>query len=168
MKNYCNKRTPKQYKTKKPSDYEENENIVLPPISSNQEINAYTDYAQGGAYTQEAGFIKEIIGNKNELYSLADKNDENVFFDNMQGKFDCIAIPKEKTGLPFKSMSSFLDRYIGKLICLDLWTAESGREELCGTLIETGKNFIVIKLYENDGITMIDLRSIRYVSIYCR
>lgn len=171
MKNYCNKRTPKQQQIQqlsKKRNSDESESIAFPPVSVEYENDTYNTYAQGGAYTQESGYIKEILGKKKELYSIPTKKDTEIFFDNMHGQFDFLSIPKEKNALSIKSMSSFLDRYIGKLICLDLWTVESGREELCGTLIETGKSFIVINPHETDTITMIDLRSIRYVSIYCR
>ena len=170
MKNYCNRRRPNQRNTsqeiKSSQDNTTDELIFPPPSSSN--ITTYSDYAQGGAYSQEAGYIKEILNENKDIYSLPNQNEENMFFDNMGGQFDFLSIPKERNGLPAKSMSSFLDRDVGKLICLDLWTAENGREELCGVLLETGKNFIAINPHETDNVIMLDLRTIRYVSIYCR
>lgn len=193
MKYYCNRRVPNQNKPKHydestdiqkpvqkelcycaPSAPEEKEEIILPPASECalecefEDNDIETVEGQGGAFSQCGGYNKQTT----EMYapdvcSEANISDE-IFFDNMSGKFDLISIPHEHNGISIKSMTNFLDRYIGKYICLDLWTSESRREEVCGTLLETGKDFLVVNSYNTDKLTLIDLKAIRYVNIFCR
>lgn len=193
MKYYCNRRVPNQNKPKQydgasgiqqpvqneicccpPSACENNEEIILPPVSESDSKYGFTadviesPEGQGGAYSQCGGYNKQTT----EMYApdvCSEANiSDSVFFDNMSGKFDLISIPHEHNGISIKSMTNYLDRYVGKYICLDLWTSECRREEVCGTLVETGKDFLVVNSYKTDKLTLIDLKAIRYINIFCR
>lgn len=104
--------------------------------------------------------------------------DEGYIYDNMSGKFNFLSVPPVKESENSENfegdninhrvpLALYLNNYIGKHICLDLWTVQRNRIEKCGTLTRVGSDFIAIK---NPGAseTLIDLKSIRYISVFCR
>ncbi len=197
MKHYCNRRVPKQNKPEpyappqniKPpqrlttavsplennSNNENQDEILLPPGASYSMFydagilapaEDYTEEAQGGSVTQGSGYLKET--GQTDMRPRVASVTTGIPYDNMSGKFDFISIPKNNSDISMHTMTSFLDRYLGKFICLDLWTADCIREEICGILTETGRNFLVIAKQDGNKLTMVDLRSVRYINVYCR
>lgn len=157
MKNYYNK----QGMNKK-----DNEEIVLPPGSDKSmfeelgkpvEIYENTaDFGKGGSINQT--FCKgqcSMTDQKRQLYA-----------DNLSGEFGVMSIPPQS---PLTlSITEYLTRFIGKYICLDLWTIDGHRSEKCGMLTEIGRNFLVIRRPCSGEMCVADLNTVRYISIYCR
>lgn len=179
MKHYCNRRVPKQMQAQSPdkeiqneeiypkiqdNNQKQNDEITLPPgcdytmlYEANipiPENNIPTLEAQGGAYNQGGGYAKE--------------NNTSIFYDNMHGCFDLISVPKSHIGLSGRTVSDFIKKYMGKFICLDLWTSDCQKEELCGVLTDSGNDYLVINCCDTDNLTLVDLRSVRYINIYQR
>ena len=140
------------------------------------------DFAQGGAISQRSGYNKQLAENvKDEMVECGgcEKNtnetDGYVYdglsrMNEMSGYMNMISMPQtdyyEGVLLP---MSLYLQRYKGKYICIDLWTTESRKLEKCGVITDVGNDFVVIKgVNRNQSMTMIDLKTVRYISIYCR
>lgn len=194
MKHYCNRRTPvrviennssaneniknpekiNKEDTKMNNQNKEDE-IVLPPGSDHsifeelgkkvitygeREYLDYTD-AQGGLVTQCSG-----LENTEDCYFMMQNEQRPLYADNLSGSFDVMSVPT--SDLPVKSMADYLRKYKGKFLCFDLWTADMSRMEKCGVLLETGDDFVVIQTENRGEIMMIDLKTIRYISIYCR
>lgn len=194
MKHYCNRKAPKQYQRiptqtgnssntnmQQSNQIQESnmsaqnfDEVIFPPgydydiYADATSYDTEQDYsgAQGGSINQGSGYNREFIDSQTMPQLPEIVNNPNIFYDNMSGKFGVLSVPAS----PIKknSMSNYLDKYLGKYICLDLWTSDSPREEMCGVLTEIGRDFLVINSPENDNLTMIDLRSIRYISIFCR
>lgn len=135
---------------------------------------------QGGAFSQSSTYNKqESVDIKNDemqreaasetRLAAADINTtRGILADNMSGSFGIMSVPKLPPERQLMSMPIYLDRYRGKYICLDLWTYERRRIEKCGVLTEVGTDFLSIKNPHTGDIVMIDLRTVRYISIYCR
>lgn len=160
------------------NDSTEDEYILL---DNEMQINN-SPYAQGGAINQRSGYNKQLAenarGNSVECQGCQEYVDEiNDFvyapprmMNEMSGSMDVMSLPQmgeyNNTLIP---MSSYLQRYKGKYICIDLWTNESRKLEKCGVLTEIGNDFLVIKnVNRKESTIMIDLKTIRYISIYCR
>ncbi len=138
--------------------------------------------AQGGAISQRSGYNKQLEenarGNSVECQGCREYVDEINDFTNapsrmmneMSGSMDVISLPQmDGYNNSLMPMSSYLQRYKGKYICIDLWTTESRKLEKCGVLAEIGNDFLVIKsVNSNESTIMVDLKTIRYISIYCR
>lgn len=175
---------------------EENDEVVFPPgcgcdylkssgisykIYGEADADEYGE-AQGGAFSQSGTYNKqesedmkrentqaEVIRNKRAgVEEMSYRGDNNIIADNMSGSFGLMSVPQISAERQLMSMPDYLDRYRGKYICLDLWTNERRRIEKCGVLSEVGIDFLSIKNPRNGDITMIDLRTVRYISIYCR
>lgn len=135
---------------------------------------------QGGAFSQRGAYNKQkSIDIKNDemqreaaseiCLAAADINPQRgILADNMSGSFGIMSVPKLPPERQLISMPIYLDRYRGRYICLDLWTHERRRVEKCGVLTEVGADFLSIKNPHTGDIVMIDLRTVRYISIYCR
>lgn len=113
---------------------------------------------------------------KNEigLYGNTVNDVSGNIADNMRGRYNLLSVPdltqnknddENKNGKV--SLSAYLDNYRGKFICLDLWTVQQNRIEKCGVLEEIGADFLAIR-NSRGGIMLIDLKSVRYISIFCR
>lgn len=174
---------------------EEADEVVFPPgcscdylkssgisykIYGEEDSDAYGE-AQGGAFSQSGTYNKqesedmkrENTQSENISAKRADggekvRRGDNIIADNMSGSFGLMSVPQISAERQLMSMPDYLDRYRGKYICLDLWTNERRRIEKCGFLSEVGIDFLSIKNSRNGDITMIDLRTVRYISIYCR
>lgn len=123
--------------------------------------------AAGGAISQSNTYKKQL---DSELVRRrrGEPAERNVFADNMSGKFNVLSVPSvdgEAAGL---TMPMYLNNYLGKYICLDLWTNESRRIEKCGILTDVGLDFVVIRSTSAREKMLIDLKTVRYISIYCR
>lgn len=123
--------------------------------------------AAGGAISQCNTYKKQL---DSELVRRrrGEPAERNVFADNMSGRFNVLSVPSadgEAVGL---TMPMYLNNYLGKYICLDLWTNESRRIEKCGILADVGLDFVVIKSTSAREKMLIDLKTVRYISIYCR
>lgn len=141
----------------------------------------YNRLAQGGAISQRGGYNKQLNENerKNGLkpdnyMGCTDGMCETLYdrpemINEMSGSIGVISLPTtdrfDDTLMP---MSSYLRRYKGKYICIDLWTSDNRKLEKCGLLTEIGNDFLVINSPNRGETTMVDLKTIRYVSIYCR
>ena len=173
----------------------ENDEVVFPPGCGCDYLKssgiAYKIYgeegsdeygeAQGGAFSQSGAYNKqesedmkrentqaEAIRNKRAAGGELIHHTDSIIADNMSGSFRLMSVPQISAERQLMSMPDYLDRYRGKYICLDLWTNERRRIEKCGVLSEVGIDFLSIKNPRNGDITMIDLRTVRYISIYCR
>lgn len=150
--------------------------------------------AQGGSITQGGGYNKqESISNPfeyarriadctnvlsscptdcmcsgNTACSIAE-HETGIFADDTSGSFGLFSVPSPNRGnLPMLSMAEYLKRYKGKHICLDLWTTDCTHCEKCGTLTDIGQTFLVIYKPCTGEFTMIDLKTIKYISVYCK
>lgn len=195
MKHYCNRRQPRQYpaqekqnsevipeqqsQTSNLTDYnyteENSDDVIFPPGYDGGVIYEPTPYnptpspdmqAQGGALSQGSGYSREFT----ELSRINTpvQSNSGIFYDNMSGKFGLMSISQNNDNSSAVSMPGYLDRYVGKYICLDLWTADCRREEMCGILTEIGRNFLVIHMQDTNNLAMVDLNTVRYISIFCR
>ena len=170
---------------------EEDAELIFPP-SSNFNLNNMTEplyegnmydlssfesEAQGGAVSQRGGFVKQLNENTRNDF-LTDRNYEYevcgeacrlvepIRFNDMSGKGGVISLPMREP--QSVTMQAYLSKYKGKYICLDLWSSDGRRVEKCGMLLEIGDDFLVVRKGCTGEITMIDLKTIRYISIYCR
>ncbi len=178
MRHYINKQSPKKIN---------DDEVVFPPdvnidkykedgiaVRNYNECKSY-DYGNGigGAISQEGGFIKQTsVDAYNEGYieecSYMSRT-ADLIPHNMSGRFDLISVPNNVTKpAVVMSMFNLIDKYIGKFVCLDLWNTESIRVEKCGILEAAEDGYILIRGTEEEGLTMIDLSSVKYINIYCR
>lgn len=124
---------------------------------------------EGGAVSQMSTYRRQLRETeKTDDLSLADGRRESVIAHNMSGKFNFLSVPRTEDGGLNQTMPMYLNNYLGKYICLDLWTCERVRIEKCGILTDVGADFIAIQNVRSGNRTIIDLRTIRYVSIFCR
>lgn len=135
-----------------------------------------SDYgeAQGGSVSQSGGYIKQSVyeleqsGNYIEDCPYISRTND-IFHDDLSGKFDLLSIPQNRERpRVLESMLTFLQKYKGKYICIDLWNNDSIRIEKCGYLENVDNGHIVIQNPASDEITMLDLNTIKYISVYCR
>lgn len=172
MKNFCNKFDDSAKVTNKQENKEE-ECPIFPPgcdceYLKDKGIKCRTAEESKQVRTRDGDFKKfsYVRGETfdKELY----EGMKNSPADNMSGSFKLISVPEVSAERRLMTMPYYLDGYRGKYICLDLWTNEKRRVEKCGVLKEVGEDFISIKNLHTNNVTMIDLRSVRYISIYCR
>lgn len=124
---------------------------------------------EGGAVSQMSTYRRQLRETENtDGLSLADDRRESVIAHNMSGKFKFLSVPRAEDGGLSQTMPMYLNNYLGKYICLDLWTCERVRIEKCGILTDVGTDFIAIQNVRSGNRMIIDLRTIRYVSIFCR
>ncbi len=178
MRHYINKQSPKKIK---------DDEVVFPPdvdisrykengiaVRNFDECVPY-DFGNGigGAVSQEGGFIKQTsVDAYNQGYieecSYMSRTAELIPH-NMSGKFDLMSVPSNMTNpyilMPMMNLTS---KYLGRFVCLDLWNADSIRIEKCGILEAVEDGHILLRGNEEEGLTMIDLSSVKYVNIYCR
>ena len=182
MKHYCNRRTPQTEKEppipelpiinaethppEKECIHEEDE-VVLPPGCDGsmfeelgKRVITYAETAKGGLVTQCKGF-----GNQNNCRYMMP---QSIYADNLSGEFDTVSVQTPKQISVSPTMADYIKKYTGKYICLDLWTQDSRKGEKCGVLVATGQNFIVIQNDSYGELSVIDLESVKYISIYCR
>ena len=86
----------------------------------------------------------------------------------MSKKTGGISIPKCKSQAAYKSMSEYIRQFQGAYVCLDLWSNNRMKIKKCGFLLEVGEDFLVIREQNSSNINLIDLKPIRYISIYCK
>ncbi len=86
----------------------------------------------------------------------------------MHGKSGGLSIPKGNTHIESQSMADYLNRFQGAFLCLDFWMDNGQRIKKCGVLQEVGKTFLVLKENRSRKLTVMDLKPVRYISIYCR
>lgn len=130
--------------------------------------------AQGGSVSQGSGYIKQSVYELEQSGGYIESRPyilrkSNLFHDNLSGSFDLLSIPqnREKPRV-LESMLTFLQKYIGKYICIDLWNNDSIRIEKCGYLENIDDGYIILQNPNSDEITMLDLNTIKYISVYCR
>lgn len=195
MKHYCNRRTPQKTDKALKAEREENmsnyqkldkstendiefaaddDEVVLPPGCDGsmlrelgKRVVTYEGAAEYKPKDGMGGLITQCAGaDDTEACYRAYKNmPKAIYADNLSGCFDVMSVHTSDT---MHSMADYLQKYKGKFLCIDLWTSDMRRTEKCGVLLETGKDFAVIQTEHHGEIMMIDLKSIRYISIYCR
>lgn len=139
--------------------------------ASEPEASDDRDYGngEGGALSQMSTYRRQLRENeRTNAPALFDSGTESIIAHNMSGKFNFLSVPQTENGGLSQTMPMYLNNYLGKYICLDLWTCERMRIEKCGILTDVGADFIAIKNVQSGNRTIIDLRTIRYVSIFCR
>ncbi len=154
----------------------ENEDSSSDYISSAEDtLVDNNENAQGGAISQRSGYNKQLSENsRNEVIECTDEMCDFEYnrpgmINELSGSMGVMSLPQsDRYENPLMPMSSYLRRYKGKYICIDLWTSDSRKHEKCGLLADIGDDFLVIKMPNRGETTMIDLKTIRYVSIYCR
>lgn len=127
------------------------------------------------SYNPERDAVRYYMPNnqrKNEIGLYG--NTANNISDNMSGRYNLLSVPdltqnmnNDENKNRKVSLSAYLDNYRGKFICLDLWTVQQNRIEKCGVLEEIGADFLAIR-NSRGGIMLIDLKSVRYISVFCR
>lgn len=86
----------------------------------------------------------------------------------MSGKTGGVSVPRNPTPSSQKSMSDYLQQFQGAYLCLDLWSASRQKLKRCGVLLEIGKDFLVMGDSGGGKISIIDLKPIHYINIYCK
>lgn len=87
---------------------------------------------------------------------------------NMSHKTGGISVPKNNVPAALKSMTEYMQQFQGAYICLDLWMSNNVRIKKCGYLADVGENFLVLRGCGDSSIKLIDLKPVRYISIYCK
>ncbi|MBO5364923.1 MAG: hypothetical protein J6A56_05620 [Clostridia bacterium] len=86
----------------------------------------------------------------------------------MHGKTGGLSIPKGHNDLSQKSMTEYLNQFRGAYLCLDLWLDVRTKIKKCGMLMEVGIDFLALKETSSNKLTVIDLKPVRYINIYCK
>lgn len=86
----------------------------------------------------------------------------------MHGKIGGISVPKEESGIAQRSMTEYLNQFRGAQLCLDLWIGRGTKIKKCGVLFDVGKDFLVLRDTNGSKITLIDLKPVRYINLYCK
>ena len=86
----------------------------------------------------------------------------------MRGRTDTISVPQNPTPAVQRSIADYLRQFQGATLCLDLWTSNRQKYKRCGTLLEVGSDFLVIGDSCCGNLSIIDLKPIRYINIYCK
>lgn len=174
------------------NEEEESEPIFPPSTFPAEDINLEEKYdsqidmprypvydAQGGSVSQRGGFVKQLTNDaergvlQGERYDcetckeLCRVPEGDTRFNDMSGSIGFISLPTRESG-GASSMSAYLSGYKGKYVCIDLWSSDGRRIEKCGMLLEIGDDFLVVRKGCTGEVTIIDLKTIRYISIYCR
>ena len=96
-------------------------------------------------------------------------NPQNIpVFHPMQGKSLAISVPKKDITISQNSMSDYLNKFTGATLCLDLWINSKIKIKKCGTLLEVGSDFLVLRENNHNKLTIIDLKPVKYINIYCK
>jgi len=85
----------------------------------------------------------------------------------MRGKTSGISVPRTDSLQAWQNMSEYLKQFQGASLCLDLWSANR-KMKWCGVLLEVGKDFLVLGDTTQKKISLIDLKPIHYIHIYCK
>lgn len=86
----------------------------------------------------------------------------------MRGKTDGVSIPKNPSPSVLKSISDYLRQFQGATICLDLWVSRQEKWKRCGILVEVGETFLVMGEPATGKLSIVDLKPVRYLNIYCK
>ena len=86
----------------------------------------------------------------------------------MHGKIGGISVPKDEGGIAQRSMTEYLNQFRGAQLCLDLWIGRGTKIKKCGILFDVGKDFLVLRDTNGSKITLIDLKPVRYINLYCK
>ncbi len=86
----------------------------------------------------------------------------------MHGKTGGLSIPKNHSKLSQKSMTEYLNHFRGAQLCLDLWMDGHTKLKTCGVLTEVGVDFLALQEPRSRKLTLIDLKPVRYINIYCK
>ncbi len=85
----------------------------------------------------------------------------------MRGKAEGISVPRTASPQAWHNMSEYLKQFQGASLCLDLWSA-TRKMKWCGILLEVGCDFLVLGDSSKKKISLIDLKPIQYIHIYCK
>ncbi len=86
----------------------------------------------------------------------------------MSGQFHFVSTKSLNSSETVKlSVTDYLERYIDMYVCLDFWQGNDCKKEKCGILNEVGKDFIVIEDTTTQMLSVIDLKPVHYINIYC-
>ena len=86
----------------------------------------------------------------------------------MNGTFKTVSVPKANALSEKKNIAEYLLKFKNANLCLDLWLKNSYKIKKCGVLIDVGENFIILKENGVDRISIIDLKPVYYINIYCK
>ncbi len=86
----------------------------------------------------------------------------------MPGKIGRVSAPKNGGAMAQKTMTEYLNQFQGAYLCLDLWLDLHRKIKKCGILLEVGKDFLVLRENRDKKLTVIDLKPVRYIHIYCK
>ncbi len=86
----------------------------------------------------------------------------------MHGKSGGLSVPKNVTELSQKSMTEYLNHFCGAYLCLDFWMDSRMRFKRCGILTEVGTDFLALQESNGSKLSIIDLKPVRYINIYCK
>ena len=86
----------------------------------------------------------------------------------MNGVSRSLSVPKSDTSAENKNITDYLSRFKNANLCLDLWLKNSNKIKKCGVLLDVGKDFIILNETGFNRISIIDLKPVYYISIYCK
>lgn len=132
------------------------------------ESSKHDSFEQYERYPKRNSGSEAFCGKETNL-SDGVSSENSLFYDNMHGKFGVVSVPQSKDKPnAIERMMNFLQRYKGRYICMDLWNYDRIRIEKCGYLNEVDSGYIVLGNPKLDEVTMLDLSTIKYISVYCR
>lgn len=86
----------------------------------------------------------------------------------MHGKSGGISVPKNNIPIAEKSMTEYLIQFKGAYLCLDFWMESHAKLKTCGVLAEVGSDFLALQDPKSRKLSVIDLKPVRYINIYCK
>lgn len=85
----------------------------------------------------------------------------------MRGKTESISVPRSSSPQAWRNMGEYLKQFQGASLCLDCWSMNR-KTKWCGVLLEVGADFLVLGDADKKKISLIDLKPLHYIHIYCK
>lgn len=96
------------------------------------------------------------------------KKNKRIIPHAMNGKTTIVSVPKSEIPLGTGSVAEYIIKFVNANICMDLWLGNNTKIKKCGVLLDVGKDFLVIKESNPVRISIIDLKPVYYINIYCK
>ena len=130
---------------------EKNDGIVVPPGCENRML--FESGENVTTFIPES--YKPYVSSKNKMIPHS-----------MNGLSKTLSVPK--SDIYAENISDYLLKFKNANLCLDLWLKNSHKIKRCGVLLDVGKDFIILKEAGVDRISIIDLKPVYYINIYCK
>lgn len=112
--------------------------------------------------------IYTFVPESYKSYSASEEISDIIPHHMMTGKTGGLSVPKNQTPAAIKSMTEYMQQFRGAYVCMDLWFGNNSRTKKCGLLLEAGENFLAIREQNSGNVNLVDLKPIRYITVYCK